>query len=206
MKLEPTVNYLELTDDELAQLGLDAAKEHFTYLCGKGRVTNDSLHARYGMSAEFIEDGRIDPDIVEIAEKDIGLDGHTFAVNTGMDGKLGTVAKYDCDSNDATIDFGLEAVADGDPGDPRGWTGGAFLLARIKLDGVTYARKFGMACSGVQGSHDLICARTGAQDAAGAWMERVKARHAAGLSPILTPNTGGDGFPGPESAVRSQLL
>lgn len=194
MKVEPTVDYGTLKDGELTQLGLDGAKAKFEYLFDRGRLNNSGLHARFGMSPEYVEiedANNTGYRIVEFAQQAFGTGGEDFAVNTGMDGKLGTVAENECDSDEAVIQYGLDYVADGDEDNPKGWTGGAYVLARVKIEGTVYARKFAMACSGVQGSHDLAIARAGAQDAAAAWMERVEVRSAAGLSPITVKAAAG---------------
>lgn len=163
--------YGTLTEEDIAKIGLVAAREAFKVAVKIG-LTKEApdLHVRVAIEASGDE-----PDLREAGELAIGA-GAKYGVNTRIDtGKLSTVATYRAD----TDQFVWDVEPDFKKNDPRGWMGGVIDVGRFKsVNGqLALLKYFGVACSGVEGAVDRFVSKAAAAAMAAAWILDMKARY-----------------------------
>jgi len=182
------VQYGTLTPQDIGRIGVAAAKTQFAYMAvGDATKKTPNLHIRAAMDP----DGLVG--MIEVAQGVFG-DGEQFAKYTSLDGgKLETVNEHAVDSGEAARElgiaynnkapsevahlFGSVSGVEPDKDDPRNWNGAAYEMGRVRINGVVHTKRFGMACSGVEGEVDRAVSKAGVAAMVAVWSLDTKARH-----------------------------
>jgi len=169
MDFDPAFDYASATDEQLGQLGLKAARRHFTGALEDGLLNGDSLAISLGYVGP-------DGEYVELAQDTFGDDGDEFFVNINpQDGKIATAIQYRMDSDVAAANYG-----EPNSNNRRWWTGAVWRQKIVTLrSGRRLTRIFVGAASGVQGDFDDDTVSAGLRRMAAIWAQRELARDAA---------------------------
>jgi hypothetical protein len=162
--LEPQVDFANMSDYDIAQIGLVAAMNAFTEDSGMGYTNNDSLAIVVG---EMVE-GHYN----ELGSKTFGPDGADFIGNIDFEsGKLATAIRYEVDSITAYQELG-DVIPEG----PQRWTGAVHFTARVKTAEQGWmTRDFVGAASGVQGHFDMATVYTALTRMGACWAMQMQA-------------------------------
>jgi hypothetical protein len=164
VEIEPQIDFAELTDEEIAQHGLNAGQATFEQDVAAGFTNGDSLAMVVGEVYA--------PLWHELGRREIGLDAAQFFENIGYeDGKLATALKYETESVAA-----FEAHGDDVPKGPQRYTGGVYYTARVfTRESGWMKRDFAGAASGVQGHFDMKATYTALTTMGALWALKMQA-------------------------------
>ena len=165
----PIVDFKNLTDEAIANYGMDAGAALFAWLVSKGLVNGDSLALQVGC---------LDDEAIwwQFGRRFIGDDAHTFVGNIGSgDGKLAAALKYEKDSVEV-----YQIHGDVIPEGPMRYTGGVYFVGRVKTAKGWMERIFAGAASGVQGHFDQAVMYTVITTMVGIWACKMQALHGKG--------------------------
>lgn len=157
-ELVPQVDYASLSDYDIAEIGLDAARAAFDCDVKAGLTNGDSLDIIVGTVNSLGE-------WLELGRRTFGPDGEQFFVNIEPDdGKLATVLTYNVDSI-----LAYRRLGDKLPEGPQRWTGGVTHNAYAHTREGWRSRTFCGAASGVQGHFDMATVYTALTRMGAAW-------------------------------------
>lgn len=168
VNIKPKVDFAKLTDEEIAQHGLNAGQAAFERDVADGFTNGDSLAMVVGGV-----DSR-SPMWRELGRREIGPDAAQFFENIGAtDGKLATALTYQTESVAA-----LQAHGDDIPAGPQRYTGGVYYTARVLTrERGWMTRNFAGAASGVQGHFDMKATYAALTTMGALWALKMQALH-----------------------------
>ncbi len=164
--LEPQINFANMSDGEIADVGLTAAMLAFDEDVSMGFTNGDSLAIVVGE----VSNGQWN----ELGRQIFGPEGESFLQYIDAEtGKLSTVLKYSIDSITAYQDLG-DLIPEG----PQRWTGAVHYVARVQtVEHGWMIRDFAGAASGVQGHFDMATVYTALTRMGACWALKMQALH-----------------------------
>jgi len=152
-----------MSDEDMVDIGLDAAEVAFGHDRSTGLLNGDSL---------AIVVGTLDDDTWnELGRAHFGSAAAQFDVNIDpVKGKLATAITYGMDSITARWSFG-DIVPEG----PQRWTGAVYFVARVETLQGWMVRTFAGAASGVQGHFDQATTYTALTRMGALWALKMQA-------------------------------
>lgn len=169
MNIKPQVDFANLTDEKIAQHGLDAGQAAFERDMAVGFTNGDSLAMVVGEASVGLWH--------ELGRREIGPDAGRFFENIDYtDGKLATALTYQTESVAA-----LEAHDNDIPDGPQRYTGGVYYTARVLTQEHGWMRRdFAGAASGVQGHFDMKATYAALTTMGALWALKMQVLHGKG--------------------------
>ncbi len=164
--LAPRIDFARLSDEGIANYGLEAAQDAFLRDVAEGLTNGDSL---------ALVVGAVDDDEwVELGNRLFGPAGLEFVANIDPDeGKLATALRYEMDSIEAN-----QLRGDSIPEGPQRYTGAVFHVARAHTaENGWMTRIFAGAASGVQGHVDMATTYTALTRMGALWALKMQTLH-----------------------------
>ena len=161
------IDYGALTDEQITDIGLDAAAVAFANDVVAGLTNGDSLILVVGIKTlnGWTEWGR----------RSFGPDAAQFEINVDSEqGKLATSLQFGKDSVHAFQNYGDQI-----PKGPQRYTGGVYHVARAETKRGWHSMVFAGAASGVQGHLDMAVTYSALTRMGAAWVLREIAHYGA---------------------------